>query len=113
MTHCPRCHEVMIHGGDDDFEGVEVDVVGIVSNFSCPVCGVRLDVYLPQMNEDQSAAVLGLEVARREEAPAFDEWFQISSRLGAAGVAVLLDRLQKKWEAIEKERDRFKEMASR
>ena len=113
MTHCPRCFEPLLHGGDDDFESLGFEGAGIASNFTCVTCRVRVDVFFPEVEETQQEAIDRLTTARHEEAPSFDSLISLTERLGPAGNAILIHKLNEKLSKVEADRDRFREMMKR
>ena len=50
---CPRCGKEMIWGGDFDFEDYGMEEEGVVSNYSCPNCGVSAEVSFPNDVEEK------------------------------------------------------------
>ena len=44
------CGTPLIWGADFDYEDFGMDSEGVVSTYSCPNCGVSVEVYMP--NED-------------------------------------------------------------
>lgn len=53
MATCWPCGGELIWGGDHDFDEEEDDSpFFMVSNLSCPNCGVYVEVYYPKEGED-------------------------------------------------------------
>lgn len=49
---CPRCQQSsLIWGGDFTYEDYGMDGEGLVSNYTCPVCGSYLEVFTPYPEE--------------------------------------------------------------
>lgn len=49
---CGICGTPLIWGADFDYEDYGIDGEGIVSNYTCPNCGVYVEVYM-RSDEDQ------------------------------------------------------------
>ena len=50
MMKCPRCGNEMCWGNDFSYEDMGIDdQEGIVSNYSCGVCEVFMEVYYPEI----------------------------------------------------------------
>lgn len=47
MWICGICGTPLIWGADFDFEDYGMEGEGVVSNYSCPNCGVTAEIYMP------------------------------------------------------------------
>lgn len=52
MWTCGNCGTPLIWGADFDAEDYGIDREGVVSNYSCPNCGVYVEIYALEEKEE-------------------------------------------------------------
>ena len=100
--NCYQCGSELIWGGDHSFEDCGLEGEGVVQNFSCPDC--------PTFVLSHSA------VDMSDVKPLTEEYSEEGDRWASGyriGYWQMRNFYRPKLEALERERDRYKEMAQR